>query len=453
MAEDKGRTSLIGRVRARCGEFWWWSALIFLSCRIGDAINAFIGLWLVPRFVNPDELGATLPLFHICAVFGLPISVFIYAFSRWLTLYAARGELGKVKRLLRLVLGGVTVAFVVAVLSARFLMPHIFERLRIAEGSLGLLIICNGMIGPVAMTFNNALQGLKRFGAMSIINFISAPARLVAMLAAMPFRALSGYLVGQMASPAMTVAISAFSLRRELGSGVKSEPIGREDVLKMVRHTMPTAVYVVLTTVFAAWQALLVRQRLPEVESAAFYIVSRLAEVATYAGVSLTMVAFPLAAEASEKGAAESMRVLKRLLWGTFLPGAILTLLFVFVARPVMRLVPVWAAYESYSGLMPLYSLRLTLTAVFAAFAACEIAAARFRFLWYFVPLATFETLGLLSLTGYGAFQGILPDAAVDWMRSLNAASLQFFLWWMVAFSIANVAAVVMHMVCRKSKV
>lgn len=43
---------LLNRIHARVGDLWWYSAMIFLACRSGDAIQAFIGLWLVPKHVN-----------------------------------------------------------------------------------------------------------------------------------------------------------------------------------------------------------------------------------------------------------------------------------------------------------------------------------------------------------------------------------------------------------------
>lgn len=445
-------SDIASRVRERCGELWWWSALMFLSCRAGDAINAFIGLWLVPHYVGEGELGAALPLIYLAPVFGMPIAILNVPFSRWLTLYSVRGELGKVKRMLRFVLGGVAVAFILAVLAAKFILPLFFERLRVAEGSLGFLLVCSGLILPCSSTFTNALQGLKRFGAYAVSNVIGAPVRLVTMLVAMPFRALSGYLLGQISPPAATIAVSAFSLRRELGGAVKSEPIGKEDVRAMLRYTAPIAVYIILSTVFNAWQMLLVRQRLPEVESAAFYILSRLAEVAAYAGYSIAIVAFPLAAEAGEKGGGELIRLVKRLLVGTILPGAALTLVFAFIARPVMHLVGVWAAYESYSHLLWVYSLRSTLFAASLAFATCEMGAGNFRFLWYWVPLTILETGVLVVLTGYGAFSGVLPDSVVDWMQSLNAASISFFLRWLVTSALAMMSAIAIHIALKSRK-
>ena len=38
--------SILSRLQIRLGDFWWYSLLIFVACRTGDAIQAFIGLWL-----------------------------------------------------------------------------------------------------------------------------------------------------------------------------------------------------------------------------------------------------------------------------------------------------------------------------------------------------------------------------------------------------------------------
>ena len=92
--------SLIHRIHARVGDFWWYSILVFIACRSGDAVQAFIGLWLVPHYVPQSELGAALPLLQIGGAIGLPLSILVIPFSRWLTIYASRGEYGKVKRLL-----------------------------------------------------------------------------------------------------------------------------------------------------------------------------------------------------------------------------------------------------------------------------------------------------------------------------------------------------------------
>ena len=440
--------SILHRLREKCGDFWWYSILIFIACRSGDAIQAFIGLWLVPHYVPQSELGAALPLLQIGGAFGLPLSILIIPFSRWLTLYAARGEYGKVKRLLSLAFRFVFIAFGVVVLAAHLILPHFFERMRIAEGSLGVLIICTGLIGPFSNVFGNALQGLKRFRTIAFVNAIGAPVRLVVMLGTMPFRALAGYMLGQMSAPAVNIAISCFSLRKDLGRTVKSVPLGRADVNEMLRYTIPVAVNLLIGTVMGTWQALLIRQRLPEVESAGFYIISRLAEVATYAGMSLSVVVFPLAAEAREKGEC-SNGLLWRLLGGTLLPGVVVTVLFAFCGRTLLETVPLWRDYVACCPLLALYTLRLAICATYGAFSAYEIAAGRFAFLWYWIPFALLETGVLVVLTGFSAFHGILPSGMVDWMASVSAARLDFFVWWLLGCSVAQMLAVVGHIFWR----
>ena len=437
-------------LRAKCGDLWWYAILVFLAGRSGDAIQAFIGLWLVPKYVPQNELGAALPLLQAGSVFGLPLAVLVIPFSRWLTIYAAQGEKGKVKRLLSLAFTGVAVAFALAVLTARFVLPLFFERLSVAMGSLGFLIVCAGLLGPFSSVFSIALQGLKRFGAMAFFGLISAPVRLVVMLVAMPFRALSGYVLGQMSGPALSIVFSCLSLRKELGPSVKSVPLGREDVRAMFRYTVPIAFYTVVGTLLGTWQALLFRQRLPEVESAAFYMISRLAEVTAYASMTLTAIAFPMAVEASQRREGESP-ILSKVLLGSLVAGLAVSLALLFLGRPLLELVPLWRGYAPYAGLLAAYAFRMTLCATYGAFFTCEIAAGRFAFMWYWLPLTLAETGVLVVLTGFGAFAGVLPDAAVDWMRSCDAGRLGFFVWWLFGLSVVQTAAVALHLLLRRT--
>ena len=54
--------ALLDKLHARMGDFWWYSLILFCACRAADLLNAFVGLWLVPKYVAPSELGAVTPL-------------------------------------------------------------------------------------------------------------------------------------------------------------------------------------------------------------------------------------------------------------------------------------------------------------------------------------------------------------------------------------------------------
>ena len=46
---------ILQRIHARVGDLWWYTALLFVAQRFGDAINMFVGMWLVPRYVPQEE--------------------------------------------------------------------------------------------------------------------------------------------------------------------------------------------------------------------------------------------------------------------------------------------------------------------------------------------------------------------------------------------------------------
>jgi len=102
-----------------------------------------------------------------------------------------------------------------------------------------------------------------------------------------------------------------------------------------------------------------------------------------------------------------------------------------------------------YGPLLALFTLRLTLCTTYGVFSTYEIAAGRFSFLWYWLPFTFLETGALVALTGYGAFSGVLPSGVVDWMASLSAARLDFFVWWLFGCSSVQMLVVVCHVLMR----
>lgn len=440
---------LISRFRERVGDFWWYSLLIFAATRFGDLVQAYIGLWVVPKYVPQADLGAALPLLQVSSVVGLPLSILVVPFARWLTIYSARGEYGKVKKMLNIAFMFVAISFFAALAISRYLVPAFLDRARLAEGSLGLLILFTGLIGPFSAVFTNALQGLKKFNAIAVLQAISSPVRLVVLLVTMPFRAISGYMLGQAVAPAMNILGAMISLRKELGRGIKSVAIGFEDAKKMFRYTLPVAVYVLVGTLMGAWQSLLFRQRLPEVESAAFYIISRLGEIATYAGAVLAGVMTPLIAETVAKGQSET-GLLKKLILGTILPGLVIVVCLFICGRWLMGAVTLWSDYVEYSPLMARYAFRMTIAMAVGGFITYEMSAGRFAFLWYWLPVSLAETLILVALTGYGFFAGILPESALNALKALNACRLSFFIWWQLGASTLLALAATVHIYLRK---
>ena len=54
-------SDFLKKLRTRLGDFWWYSLMLFCAQRSADAMNVFVGLYLVPKYVGPAELGAVMP--------------------------------------------------------------------------------------------------------------------------------------------------------------------------------------------------------------------------------------------------------------------------------------------------------------------------------------------------------------------------------------------------------
>ncbi len=428
------------------GDLWWYSAMIFISCRSGDAINAFIGLWLVPKYVGPEELGAVIPLQSLSGLFAVPLAVLATVFAKFVNVYATRGENGKVKCLVRDVLAVAVVTFAVSIAVAYLAIPHFYVRLNVVSGMLTALILAAGFTANLANLFASALQGLKMFGTITVQNLIGAPVRLVTLLVAMPVRALSGYVLGQATPPATNSALAAVSLRRRL-AGVACDPSWRKDLPEILRYLLPVAVCTLFGTLFAAICTTIYRQRLPEVESAAYYVLTRFAETAGYVGASMVFVMIPLSAEAHERGR-ETSAALRRTILATLAVTVAAAAAFAVLGQPILSAVAVWRDYADYAYLLPVLVVITGASVVIGATVTHEMACRRFGAAFLITGFNAVWTILLVGLSGFAFFHGILPDATVDFVESLRVNRLSVYTWASLVSALLQLA--LLRLICRR---
>lgn len=443
--------NIMHKIKSRLGDFWWWSLCLFLTARLGDLINAFIGLWLVPRYVGADELGAIMPLTQITSMVGMPLAILVMAFTKFLNEYKTKGEDGKVKSLIKAFwLWTIFAILIIAGLSA-LILPGFFERIRVVSGSLGILVIASAVLGAATPVFTNALQALKKFKALTVMGLLTSPVRLVVMLIAMPYRALSGYMLGQTTPALVQIAWSCFSLRKELSRNVKAEPFWDKDKKRILKFVGLVAVWYSGGAIYATLQAMIIRQRLLEIESAAYYMISRFAEIVTYAGVSLVFVMFPMVMESHTKGR-DALHMFFKMTFATLMFGGICIAVLSICGVWLFSLVPSWRMFLPYMPEMTLLGISLLLSQLVGNFNSFEMASNRFYFLWYGVPITLLQSVFLVSFTGYKFFYGILPDDFVNWMGSLNIATLKNILCTSIFAMGLNVFAIFIDLIIRYRK-
>ena len=407
--------------------------MLFCACRAADLLNAFVGLWLVPKYVDPSELGAVQPLTQFANFLAIPVAAFANTFRNELTRLSIGKEYGKLKTLMRGVFAATAVFLFLAIIVARFLLPAFLERIRIVEGSLALVIIAASFVSAVAPIYSNALQALKKFKAQSVLSIVGAPVRLIAMIIAMPFRAITGYFVGQAATPVFSITASVVALRKELS--VKAEPYWTNDVIQRFSKLFGTfAIIGIVDGFFLLIESTVLRQRLPDLDSAGYYMATRFSEIAGFLSATLAFTIFPFAAEKAAKGEDTRPLVIKSLLAnGCFC--LVLALPFFFFGKTILSLLPNGNLYSTYWWSVPWLIGITYLTSITILYVATEFSANRFAFLKWYLPIDLAYPILLLLATGHGYLAGIIPASWTEFLTNHNIYSLDTMLWWMTAIN------------------
>ncbi len=437
------------KIKAWLGPLWWYSVVMFCIQRIGDVINIYTGLWLVPKWISSNELGAVLPLGQIGGLLGLPLAILLTPFTKFLSTFCAKDELGKVKAFLydTLLLTGLSALVIAAYtwLSA----PFVFERLRI-RGSVLVWVLCGVAITSAFMpVLNSSLQGLKRFRCMGIVGLTSAPVRLLALLLLLPCAGFLGFFTAQFLSNAVAMGVSFLGLRKIMSREIHRVSY-RCHLREMLRYTLPVALIMGVTSFSGTVQFFIIRQRLPDIESAAFYFCSRFSEMPNVLWSAIAVVFFPIVSEAFEKGK-NTRRILMQVLGLTVLGGSVVAIGLGSVIDWLFGFVMRWNSYRPYAHLVVWMALTSVFRVAFACFSNHEMACRRFTFIYYSVPIALFESVLLVSLTGYGFFEPYLPKEWIDWMASVRAARLEFIVWVLfVSAALQFLGILVEFMIGRK---
>lgn len=372
-------------MKEKLGDFWYYSLLIFVAHRFADLINMFVGLWLVPKYIDFSELGAVLPLASFATVFALPAYVFALTFMKEVNTLATEREFGKMKTLMRGVFFFSLLFLVFAIILSRLLMPFFLEKIRIAEGALGIVIFASAFLGCVAPIFTNALQALKKFSELAILQVITTPLRLVTMLVAMPFRPLSGYFVGQSAMPGSQILGALFFLRKELS--VKAEKYWEMTTLRHLSLIfLGMLAYQLPTMIVSLFDSTILREHLSELDSAAYYLVTRFSDISNYITFSLIIVLFPMTSEASERGESTRPLVVKALIAQvTF--SSLLAIFFIFFGNLPFKLVPNGELYLDYAKYIPILIGINVMSSIQLLYTNTEASAGRWGFLMWWLPI------------------------------------------------------------------
>lgn len=359
--------------------------LLFLALRAGDLVNVAAGLWFVPRYVLPEDIGAVLPVSSFATFLALPVFAFAMVMMRESACLYAAGERGKVKSLLRGMFA-VFAALLVAFLAlAAVVVPRFLGAMRVSDASVGVLAVSAAFLGCLAPVYTDALQALKRFAPLAAVELGGSIVRFLVMLAVMPVKALAGYFAGQVALPLFRIAGSVLALHRDLA--VPPSPYWNAAAARRIFLAFLAVVAYQATPMAASLvEQTLLRTSLPFEISAGYYMVSRFADFLHYLTFPLMLVMFPYTAEAAQQSRSTRPFVLKCSAVAVA-AAAVMSVAYSLCGRELLGLVPTGDCYAEYVRYMPWLVLITVLTTCQVFYTNAEVSAGRYGFLCWLVPL------------------------------------------------------------------
>lgn len=369
------------------------AVMLFIALRLGDFVNAAAGMWFVPKYVRPEDIGAILPVTSFATFLSLPVFAFAMTVMKESACLAAEGERGKIRTLLGGVFAAVAVTMIAVLGVSALLMPRFLELMRVADGTVGFLVVAAAFLGCTAPVYTDALQSLKRFRALAAIEVAGSVMRFAVLLAAMPFKALAGYFAGQVTLPLFRISVSVFALRRDLA--VPAEPFWNRAVVRRIALSfIAILAYQAIPMATSLWEQSILRTSLSSQDSAGYYMVSRFADFLYYLTFPLMLVMFPYTANAAQKGASTSPYVI-RCSAVTLGMSAVMAVVYTVFGAKLLPLMPNGTDYLSYVGYMPWLVAINALTTCQVFFANAEVSAGRFGFLCWFAPLHLVYVAGM----------------------------------------------------------
>lgn len=382
--------------------------MVFVAMRVADLCNAVTGLWVIPRHLPQESLGALLPLLSFGGLLALPITVLATVLSRQLCTDLVNGERLRAKGFLRDALLMTLGLLVVGLGLTALMLPRLCDLLRIPRSSAASLSVTYALLAAFVPLLTAALQAAQRFGTLAISNLVSAPVRLGTMFLLLPLYGLTGYFLAQLSSLFATVFIALIALAPLLRTEGRC-PFGlwRPQLRAMSVYGLKVALGVTLLTIQASLTTFILRHRLADDATAAYYILTRFAEIATYCGSTLTLVLFPFAIQSHTQG--QPSKVLRtRLFLITLLGGTLLAITLACVLPWLFPLFPDYRPYASLAWLSGPFTLIATLSVASGILMTHAQAVNDFTYLRTLLP-ATLLNAALLLLIPLHSLLTIFP--------------------------------------------
>lgn len=438
-------------VQTRLGPFWWHSAAMFLASRISDFMHIAVGLFLVPLYIPEEQLGAVLPLLQLGSFFGVPLAAAAQTTARYITGFRVSEEAGRIRTILRDLMLLSLIVSAVGLLVVIVGQSFFSVRLRFEGYVVPLLVGGIIVVACWRPVLDLANQGLGHYYRITGSVLLTGLSKLVLALLLIPLFALEGYLAMQLLVGVFVCIFLLHGFIPYFKSEVTSVS-NRQLIREVGQYFLPILVLGVIMSFQSLMEPWIIRQRLPEVESAAYYVASRFGMIPAYLGGALATFLFPMVSEKHDRE--EPTSRLQFQVFGLVLgSGIIVTAFFYLSGEWLLHQFSGWRGYTKYSGLLWQTSLIAVMQSIISLYILHESACRRFGFLWVLIPVVLLGIGGLYSLMGWTFFRGVLPFELWQTVDAMIVREISFIIGFMLlARAIVIAGILVMMLVSARSK-
>jgi O-antigen/teichoic acid export membrane protein len=263
---------------------------IFLSGSVAAGAFGYVFHFAVGRLLGPASYGIVASAVAALYLLTLPSLVIQTVSTRFTSVLAAQHDLGPARRLLVRLNAATLIVGVPLALSLLLGRSAVAHFLRIADQRVIVILALSAVVALVLSANRGALQGLRRFGALST-NLVTDMATRVLVGAGLVLAGLGtvGALLGVLVGPGVAYVQSVLllrELRRARGQGTVS-------LLAVARYAVPTAVAVIGVTYLFNVDVLLAKHYLSSEAAGIYAAASVLARVVYFIGLTIAGVMFP----------------------------------------------------------------------------------------------------------------------------------------------------------------
>jgi len=382
------RASLVARL---VGDRLIRNNAIYLAGSLGVGVVGYVFHFATGRLLGPASYAVVAAMVSALSLLSLPSIVLQTTAARYTSLLTARSDPGAIRRLLLqlslacllgvLVMGGVLIA----------LAPAVAGYLHIADARLVYLLALASALGLLVAITRGALQGLRRFVALSLNILLDMTTRVVVAVGLI----LGGF--GTMgagialaAGPIIAYTQSLYPLRRFARSSTTTSP----PLTDVGRYTLSAIVAAAGITYLLNIDVILAKHYLPSHESGLYAAGAVLGRVIFFLGMTVASVMFPEVTLLHARGETHFHVVEKSLLLlGILSTGFVLG----YALLPSLVIGPFGANFTQVGPYLVFFAIALSFFAISVLFVNYFLSINNRRFIIPLVAAAALETVLIMA--------------------------------------------------------